>query len=301
MTLAPERRPLLTIVVYHYVRDADPRFPAMKARTVAEFEGQLDYIERHYEPVRLEDVRAAYAGERALPERGCLLTFDDGVSDHRDTVVPALARRGLPGCFAAAADAVLERHVLDVQKSQFALAAEPDHRLVLDRVLAAVEPFAAERPELAPAELSARYAGDDRFDDADTVLVKRLLQYALPEDARRAVLNRLFAELVTSDERAFADELYVSLDDLRAFREQGLEIAGHGVGHLHLGKLDRDSQRQEIDGTRGFLARIGDGEHGRWTMSLPSGSYDSATIDLLREAGCALAMTVEARLAGPDA
>lgn len=295
-----EHRPVLTIVMYHYVRDPDlSRYPDMKARTIAEFEGQLDYVERHYEPVRLEDVRAAYAGERVLPSRACLLTFDDGVSDHRDVVLPALARRGMFGCFAPAAEAVLGRRVLDVQKSQFVLAAEPDHGRVLERVLAELEPYAAGRPELSADALRRRTVGD-RFDDADTTLVKRLFQHELPEDVRRPVLDRLFAELVTDDERSFAEELYLSLDDVRDLCESGMAVAGHGVAHRHLGLLDRAAQEAEISGTLEFLSQLGIDATLGWAMVYPSGSFDRATIELLTAAGCALGLTVEPALAGPD-
>ena len=290
---------MLTIVMYHYVRDPDrSRFPDMNVRTPAEFEGQLDYVERHYEPVRLADVRAAHAGEGDLPEHACLLTFDDGVADHRDVVLPALVGRGIPGCFAPSAQAVLERRVLDVQKSQFVLAAEPDHGLVLERVLAALEPYAVTRPELAAETVCADEA-DDRFDDRVTTLVKGLFQHALPEDVRRPVLDRLFAELVTDDEHAFAEELYLSLDDVRTLRQEGMEIAGHGVAHRHLGLVDRAVQLEEIAGTRAFLTLVTGAEPEGWTMCYPSGSFDETTLELLDAAGCALGMTVEPGLADP--
>lgn len=290
---------MLTIVVYHYVRDEESRFPAMKARTVAEFAGQLDYIERHYEPVGLEDVRDAYAEGRGLPSRACLLTFDDGLRDHRDVVLPELVRRGLSGCFAPSSDAVLHRRLLGVQKSQFVLAAEPDRARVLDRLFALIEQFAGSNPELTPEALRRRYIGDDRFDDPETTLVKRLLQYGLPEEIRGDALTTLFAEVVGEDEAAFADNLYLSLADVRELRAAGMGIAGHGVSHDHFAMLDLEHQRRSIVGTARLLAEVEQAEPQAWTMCYPSGSYDSTTLALLRHAGCALGMTVAAGLAGP--
>lgn len=72
---------MLTIVMYHYVRDA----ARVHARTVDELECQLDYVADAYVCLTLEDVIA-----REWPERACLLTFDDGLVEHLETVAPAL-------------------------------------------------------------------------------------------------------------------------------------------------------------------------------------------------------------------
>jgi peptidoglycan/xylan/chitin deacetylase (PgdA/CDA1 family) len=290
---------VLTIVMYHYVRDAErTAFPGIHARGIADFEGQLDYVERNYEPVSLAAVRDAYDGARELPRRACLLTFDDGLADHRDAVLPALARRGLPGCFSPSAAAALERRVLDVQKSQFVRAAEPDHTRLLEEIFAALEPLAGERPELTPEALR-RATPPDRFDDPDSTLLKHLLQHALPDAVRRPVLDRLFREVVTDDERGFAEELYLSLADVQTLVAEGLELAGHGVAHRHLGLLDRAAQQEEIDGTRSFLALVAGREPERWAMCYPSGSCNAITVELCRSAGCVLGMTDQPGLASP--
>ena len=72
--------PSITIVMYHYVRDtARSRYPRIKSRTIEEFEGQLDYIERHYGVCTTRDLLDAIRGDRVLPPNACLLTFDDGL------------------------------------------------------------------------------------------------------------------------------------------------------------------------------------------------------------------------------
>ena len=114
---------MLTIVMYHYVRD-DAR---VHARTIAELEAELDHVAEHYTAVRLEDVVTG-----GWPENACLLTFDDGLVEHLDVVAPALERRGLTGVFCPPGRAVVERRPLDVQRTQFLLAATPDHEALGD-------------------------------------------------------------------------------------------------------------------------------------------------------------------------
>jgi hypothetical protein len=54
----PRRR--VTVVMYHFVRDLrHARYPRIKGLDRRDFAGQLDYIRRHYQVVRMEDVIAA--------------------------------------------------------------------------------------------------------------------------------------------------------------------------------------------------------------------------------------------------
>jgi peptidoglycan/xylan/chitin deacetylase (PgdA/CDA1 family) len=270
---------VLTIVMYHYVRDG----ARVHARTVAELEAQLDHAARGYEVVGCAEV------ERGdWPDDACLLTFDDGLREHLEVVAPALEARGLRGVFCPPGRPVLERRVLDVQKTQFLLAASDDHAALGERVLelAHVEDEAAFR---------ARNTPPHRFDPPETVFVKRALQDGLPEPERTAILDRLFAERVTDDERAFADDLYLTLEECRELARRGHDVIGHGYEHRRLGLLDERAQREELERTRAFVADAG----GRWALCYPYGSRNETTLRLLGEAGCRLGLTTEPRRATP--
>jgi peptidoglycan/xylan/chitin deacetylase (PgdA/CDA1 family) len=185
---------------------------------------------------------------------------------------------------------VLERTVLDVQKTQFLLATREDHAALGRELLALaeVEDEDAFRDRNTPPH---------RFDAPETVFVKRALQDGLPADRRRAVLDRLFAEHVTDDERAFADELYLTLDECRELVRRGHAVIGHGYEHRRLGLLDHSDQRAELDRTRDFVTQLG----GTWALCYPYGSRNETTLRLLRESACALALTTDVGRAGADA
>ena len=60
----------LTIVTYHYVRDLQrSRYPGIKARTVQQFEEQLDFISKNYAVVTAQDVVLAVLGAQATTAR----------------------------------------------------------------------------------------------------------------------------------------------------------------------------------------------------------------------------------------
>jgi hypothetical protein len=211
-----------------------------------------------------------------------------------------LLGRGLRGCFCVPAQPVLERRVLDVQKSQFVLAAAPDVNVLSRRLLELVGELRHLYAIPPDDELRAQLAHPGRYDDAETVFVKRQLQDGLPEEPRQLVLDRLFAELVSDDEQAFADDLYLAEEDVRELARAGMDVAGHGFAHRRLGLLGPAEQADEVDRTRAFLERVvGAGADG-WTMCYPYGDRDSGALRALLERGCTLGLTTDVGLAGPD-
>jgi len=194
---------------------------------------------------------------------------------------------------------VEEAVVLDVQKSQFVLAAVEDHAVLGTRILELLEPLRAGHDIPPAAELRAAFARPGRYDGPDTTFVKRLLQDGLPDPARTIVLDSLFGDYVTDDEPAFARSLYLSRDGLRSLAEAGMDLAGHGYAHRRLGLLDEAEQREEVDRTAAFLASAGV-ERGHWAMCYPYGSRDATTFELLAEAGFALGFRDRGGIAGPD-
>jgi peptidoglycan/xylan/chitin deacetylase (PgdA/CDA1 family) len=271
---------VLTIVMYHYVRDGAP----VHARTTAELAAQLDHVAREYECLSVGDVARG-----DWPDNGCLLTFDDGLVEHLDTVAPALERRGLTGCFCPPGAPVLERRVLDVQKTQWLLATVPDHAALGAELLelAQVEDEGAFRERNTPSH---------RYDPPETVFVKRALQDGLPEPQRAEVLDRLFREHVSDDERAFADGLYLTVEQCRELVRRGHDVIGHGHEHRRLGLLPEDAQRAEIERSRDLVREV----EGTWALCYAYGSRNETTLRLLRERGCLLALTTDPRRATRD-
>jgi peptidoglycan/xylan/chitin deacetylase (PgdA/CDA1 family) len=271
----------LTIVMYHYVRDG----ARVHARTVAELEAQLDFVARSHEVVSLADVAGG-----SLPEDAWLLTFDDGLVEHLETVAPALERRGLTGVFSVPATPVLERRPLDVQMTQFLLATVDDHAALGRELLrlAGIEDESGFR---------SRNTLPHRYDPPETVFVKRALQDGLPETQRRDVLDTLFREHVTNDERAFVDELYLRVDGCRELVRRGHAVIGHGDEHRRLGLLDEAEQRRELERSRELVERVG----GTWAFCYPYGSRNETTLRLLRASGCEIGLTTDVGVAGQDA
>jgi peptidoglycan/xylan/chitin deacetylase (PgdA/CDA1 family) len=287
----------LTIVMYHYVRDlARSRFPRIKGLDAADFTEQVGYIRSHYSVISGQQLVDAVSSGSPLPERPLLLTFDDGYTDHFDHVLRVLERERMTACFFPPGKCILEHKVLDVNKIHFILAAAPDIAILVDRINSFVDTKRADHQLPSPAEYWAGVAKPSRWDSADVVYCKRMLQRELPHFLRQDLVDRLFAEFVTSDEAAFAEELYMSPEQIVELRERGMFVGSHSYDHFWLNRLSPGEQESEIDRSLEFLASVG-APTTDWIMCYPYGGYDESLLSILRKRSCSVGLTTVVGLA----
>lgn len=285
----------LTIVMYHYVRDfARTRFPGIRGLDFAGFRRQLDHLQQNFDIVTMPEVLAALRGEHDLSPRAALLTFDDGYAEHFDLVFPELHKRNLSGCFYAPIAPVCDHRLLDVNRIHFILAATLDNVAQVSALLdQAVEAARQEYGLDSVAAYRAEWAKPNRFDDAETIYIKRMLQTVLPEDLRHRIAQDLFARFVTRDEAAFAAELYISEDQARLMQACGMSFGSHGAEHVWLNRIPRDEQVREVDRSLEFLRRIGVPVDREWVMCYPYGGWNEELLQVLRDRGCSAGLTTE--------
>ena len=281
----------LTIVMYHYVRDlARSRFPLIKGRNLEEFKGQIDYIEDHYTVMTAEQIVASINHNSKLPDNAAWLTFDDGYSDHFTNVFPLLYERGLQGSFFPPSNTVLLGELLDVNKVHFILAAEPDVKKIILEIKVFLKQIDYRDHVREFAEYWKELAHASRFDPAEIIFVKRILQHALPEDLRNFLTTQLFHKFVSTDMKAFAAELYMSVEQIKTMVSSGMYFGSHGANHYWMDRLTPEQQLADIDSSLDFLHMVG-APLSDWIMCYPYGSHNKSLHDLLLKRGCAAALT----------
>lgn len=286
----------LTIVMYHYVRPiADSGHPRIKGLELDLFRAQLEYMRRHYNPVSVEELLASGRSGNPIPPRSILLTFDDGFSEHHEHAAPLLRSFGFSGAFYPPSCAVLDRRALEVHKIHYILASTGTPSHLVEKMEALILNAPAEQGLLPLAEYRERHWRSSRFDPAEVIYVKRMLQHELPAPLRSEVCDALFREYVSSDPADFADSLYLDLDQLREMVDWGMHVGSHGHDHVWLEHLDREGQKADIEWSLTMLKQIGVGTD--WSFCYPYGSYNQQTLDTLTELGCVLAFTTRVALA----
>lgn len=291
----------LTIIMYHYVRDfARTRYPNIKGLDRHEFANQLDYLQNEYELITVEDVVRAIQSGEALPSNAALLTFDDGYAEHYNLVFPMLFDRGLQGSFFPPVAPIRDSVLLDVNRVHFILACCENAVAVAQTIDNAVH---ENREELHLEDVSRyreTWAQPNRFDPAEVIYVKRMLQTALPEDFRNTIAKKLFAEHVSADESAFAAELYISTGQAKLMQASGMYFGSHGMSHYWLNRVPEKVQREEIKHSLEYLRAIGSPVDDYWVMCYPYGGWNENLLNVLREEGATFGLTTAVRTADLD-
>lgn len=285
----------LTIVMYHYVRNIkSSQYKNIKGLETVGFRRQLDYLSDNFNIIKAEVLIDFVKNDIQLPKNSCLITFDDGYKDHLTFVLPELLKRKLQGSFFPPVKPVLEREILDVNRIHFILACTNDFsKLVYD-----VDNLCIDHG-ITPVDLisfKSKYAIPSRYDTADVMYVKHVLQHVLSEDIRNSISSKLFQKYVNRTELEFADELYLSIDETKKLIESGMYVGSHGYRHLWLDKENYESQSSEIDSSLKFLKDVGASTN-NWIMCYPYGAYNDDTLSILKERNCAVGLTTKVGLA----
>ena len=285
----------LTIVMYHYVRPIKgSKFPGIKGLELDSFKRQLDYLTDNFNIVSTEQVINAAKYSIPLPNDACWLTFDDGYKDHFEYVMPELLKRNLHGAFFPPRVAIEEDVVLDVNLIHHILSCADDIKQLVSRLNSHCLSNG-----ISESNIDAyykEYAVPNRFDNADTIFVKRMLQHVLPEQLRSSIAENMFKEFVGLSPAEFSKELYMSVDEVKGLVNSGMYVGSHGSRHYWLNKISSEEQEKDIKQSLNFLEDVG-APTNDWVMCYPYGAYNDATLSLLKKYDASVGITTDARVA----
>lgn len=254
--------------MYHRICERGPQtrcwFERGTAVTPAALDGQLTWLQEHFDIVGLEELaRPTHAGARPR----VALTFDDGYADTLTLAAPICTRHGVVAtCFASAGPA------------------GGGPALWFDTWYSLVHAGLG-RHDWNDALRSL--GGPPASDLAGCVhgAAKRWLAGLAP-DAREALLDRLAHALGASLPTSY----YLDGDGLHQLRRLGWRIGGHGVHHQRLGDCDAATVTRELRGSRQLLADVGEG--GPLLFAYPDGDWNELIAQAVAAEGFAFACTV---------
>ncbi len=271
-----------SIVMYHYVRDpGKTAFPGIKACPTDRFEQQIQYLAASHQCVTLAEYIERRKEQQEKPF--CVLTFDDGVRDHLDTVVPVLDRHGVKATFFIITKCLEGEWIAPVHKVHFLLS-QLEPKIFLDALEASLQSVdAGTYVTSVPAQVN------NRWDDPVTARLKYLVA-SLPNDIKETVLAQIFAKQL-GPEDDFSKILYLTASEVRMMHERGFEIGAHTHTHRLLTQLSEGEQGAEIvSSIKKTLACIGSPVQ---SFSYPNGVWSAFAESVLLREGIAAAVTVE--------
>lgn len=264
------RGPLdLAVLMYHRVDEPGARpylYPGLISATPAAFEAQLAELTRRSNPIGLDDLRAAIRGERRLPERPVLVTFDDAYEDFAEHAWPRLRRLGIPATLFVPT----------------AYPDSPDRRFWWDRLSHAIGTTDRRSFEVDGV------THDTHDEAARRTAFRRLraLVKATPHDRAMAMVDAWCADLGLPDAPAGV----LGWGALRSLAAEGVTIAPHTRTHPLLTRVPADVLAAEVDGSRADLER----ELGRVppAFAYPAGAHDDIVVEAVSGLGFELAFTI---------
>ena len=282
--------------MYHYTRDLQhSRYPQIRGLDYALFEQHLQFFIKNFTVVDMEDIIKYIQTDGKgykLPDNPILLTFDDGYIDNFTVALPLLKKYGIQGSFFIPSKTFTENVLLDVNKVHFILASVNDVSELVKDINQLLDE-ARKKPEYSnlPAnnELYAQYGKANRFDTADVIFCKRILQTAIPENLRKEISSKLFSKYVGLSESNFARELYMNSDQIKCLKDNGMYIGVHGYDHYWLGNLSEAEMKKDIDKALEVMKPFIDIK--AWAMNYPYGSYNQSVIDYIKTKGCVAGFT----------
>ena len=278
------------IVVYHYVRPIKNYKYRIKGMEVEDFEKQIKFLKKTYNPIGAIDIIDTLNNEQEIPDNSILFTFDDGLKDHSEYVYPILKENNIEGVFFPPGKPIIEKMVLDVHKIHFILATITDVHSIIDEIKEYLEKL-KENTKIETFDFYyKKFAIPNRFDSKDIIFVKKLLQKGLPIEFREDLVNKLFTKYVTNNEKDFSEDLYLSMNDIYKMKKGGMTFGSHGYSHYWLDTLNENELIKEFTRNKEFLSKIsGD----NLLICYPHGSYNNLVIKKLEENNFQCGLTTE--------
>lgn len=261
-------RSTLTVLMFHRVLPVnDPAYAVAEREftfTLDGFRRTLDFVQRHYRAVSLDELQAARLGQRPLPPNPLLITFDDGWRDTLTHAAPELARRGLPAVLFLSSEVVALESPRWWQDALVAALAEPGASARLCTAAGW-----AEMPKGSVSQALAAYLG------------------AMTEADRQAWLVRHAPGVLGQ----IGNRQMVTLSELKAIDAGRLAIGGHGHTHSPL-SLSLHPEA-ELQASQRLLDELGQGVR---SMSFPHGVWSSELAAAARRSGFDWVFTSDAAL-----
>lgn len=278
-------------VMYHYVRTSSVDLPYFRYLHVENFRKQLDFLAGDAPVIPREMFLEQITSGKAIP--GTVLTFDDGFVDDYRFVFSELKARSLWGIFYVPTAIFSSAHMLDVHRIHTMLGNQGGANCL-----------AALKAILRDEMLSHNHVEEfhtltyfQQDNDEATTLFKRIMNYFVSYEYREELLDKLMGTFFPNDdERDMRNRFYMSQRHVREMHEAGMLIGSHGVNHLLMSKLDRATQRREIEESFATIADITGVQ--TTTFCYPYGgfySFTAETEELLEQSGSRFSFNVEAR------
>lgn len=274
-------------VNYHYVREgfAAP-YESIYPVTPTQLEEQLLSLGRHFEFLSGETLLRLLRTKSPFPDRSLFLTFDDGLKEHYEKVLPILKKHSIPAVFFVSPKPAVYKKALPIHKIHYTRAYTSPEDILPAILLAVEKKNSSVEKQMAEAVLTYKY------DKPEHAVVKWCLNFILNAEERETLIDRFFRKLVRS-EKEWVDTFYMGKTEIRELFSLGY-LGNHCLDHVALATVSESESRRQIQKSRDLLVDICGGFLP--ILSYPIGSLTAVTrrdAEIAKELGYEAGLTTE--------
>ncbi len=263
----------ITVLAYHRVIDVPDEVNyhydlELVSASCKQFESQVKYLKKHYNPVSIEQLVDFTEGKIKLPKRPVLITFDDGFLDNYENAFPILKRHNVPAVIYISTGYMGSKKIIWF-----------DWLVSLVKVV--------DETSLNISELDKNYILGD-IDSRNKVATQICSDLKLVEnDVRLKILSNLNKKYknVLSDLDVSQSQM-MSWDNVREMDGSCVSFGSHTVSHPILSQLTGDELCNELEKSKDDIEiNLG---HKVDTISYPVGDFNAfnqRVIDATKKAG----------------
>ena len=278
------------IITYHYVRDKSKIYPYLNILSKNKFHKQIKYLISKKKILAPDEIHYRIKNNIKFKSNEYWLTFDDGYKEHYNFVIPLLDKYKIKASFYPANIDNQIAKVMNVNKVQFILSIFKNKK----ELFSEIKNIYFKKNNLISFNnlIHKEMNTFNKYDDMITKKIKFLLSVGIPNELKNNIINTLFKKYITKDEKDFAQNLYMNVNELKEIKKLGNEIGGHGKKHLKLEFLSYQDQIEEILNAKKFLIKHNLINHDYWSYCYPHGSYNKKSISILKKLNASCALTI---------
>ena len=280
----------LNLVMYHYVKKPDDNeYLNLKVLNLRKFEKQIIYFKKKFNILDNDDFCEILKTKKIPKKPSFLLTFDDGYKDHYKNVYPLLMKHKVSGVFYPSCITLKKKELLDVNKIQLILGINKNKKKLLNRIFDIYRKLSGksfDKNKINGIDLASRY------DSADTILIKRLLQFYLKKNLRNKIINQILEQDYEKKKSEIFKDFYLSKKNILEMRKNGMVFGIHGYNHYWLDTLSKQEQETEIKLSIKYFKKNNILDK-NVSFCFPYGAYNKSTLDILKKNKFNFAVTTQ--------
>ena len=276
------------IVTYHYVREIKKsKFPNINGLEFKEFKKQINYFIKNFNILNNDQFCEVLINKNKISKKkSVLLTFDDGYYDHYKYVFPYLNEKKISGIFYPPINIIKNNSMLDVNKIHFILEREQNRKKILKMIFDLFKMYKKKKISIDFNKINF----NNSWDDKDTILIKNLLQFYIPEPIKKKILNKIFERIVKKKIEQFSKKVYMNKSQIIEMHANSMTFGSHGCSHSWFEYLSAKKQNEEIKNSINYFKSIKVYDK-NFSFCYPYGSYNQTSINLLKKNKVKFALT----------